>query len=502
MLLANTHQIREADRIQIEEYLTPGIILMENAGRLATEKLLQHYPDQQTFLVLAGPGNNGGDGLVMARFLHLAGKEVFVLLSHPGEKYKGDAKVNFDILQHLPVPIHIFDPENPAEILDKLSRPILIDALLGTGIKDKVRGPIAQMIQYFSALDLPVVAVDLPSGLNADTGKQINTVLQASFTYTFQLPKICHYVTPASNVCGEVITLDIGIWPQVIEKLGIRRSLLTADFIKQHHKSRKADSHKGTFGHVLVIAGSRNLAGAPGMAAYAALKAGAGLVTLACPDSCRMAVYRFPEVMCTGIGEENASHFTEQDISTILELLKGKNAVMLGPGMGTHEDTQTFFRKLIPQIKVPLVLDADGLNLLSTMPDLWDQLPPTTILTPHPGEMQRLTRSAASKTQRLESAESLARDKNRIIVLKGAGTIIALPNGHTYVNTTGNPGMATGGSGDVLTGIIGGLLGQGYTADVAAATGVYLHGKAGDVAAECVGQEGVTAMGTIEYLFS
>ena len=253
---------------------------------------------------------------------------------------------------------------------------------------------------------------------------------------------------------------------------------------------------------MLVIGGSRDLAGAVGMTSYAALKVGAGLVTAVCPNSCRQALYRFPEVMCTGVGEENASHFRQSDVAKVLNRLQGKDAVMLGPGMGIHEETQAFFHELIPQIEIPLVLDADGLNLLALMPDLWDHLPKTAILTPHPGEMKRLTGSEACRTQRLESSESLAREKNRIIVLKGAGTIIALPTGQTYVNTSGNPGMATGGSGDVLTGIIGGLLGQGYDADVTAAMGVYLHGRAGDVAAERVGQEGVTAMGMVEGLYS
>ena len=233
MLLANTKQIREADRIQIDECHTPGIILMENAGRLATEKLLEYYPDQQQFLVLAGPGNNGGDGLVMARFLHLAGKQVVVLLSHAGAKYKGDAKINYDILQHLAVPIKTFNLENPSAGWEGFSQPLLIDALLGTGIKDKVRGPIAEIIQHFSQQQLPIVAVDLPSGLNADTGEQMNQVLQADLTLTFQLPKICHYVTPASNTCGEILTLDIGIWPQVVEKLGIQRSLIKEEFDKK-----------------------------------------------------------------------------------------------------------------------------------------------------------------------------------------------------------------------------------------------------------------------------
>ncbi|TAE51416.1 MAG: NAD(P)H-hydrate dehydratase [Bacteroidetes bacterium] len=492
MLLSTAAQIREADRIQIEEKQVPGILLMEQAGRMAALKINELYPSHMSFLVLAGPGNNGGDGLVIARYLHLAGKEVQVLLSHEPERYKGDALINHRILSELPVPLLLYTEDDLDEVLASFDQtPLLIDALLGTGIRDPLRGTVAEIIGRLATRPNPVIAIDLPSGLDADTGEQINPVLVAVHTLTFQLPKICHYVTPAANTCGQVHVLDIGIWPEVIDQLNIRRSLITHAFLRKHYRPRNKDAHKGSYGHVLMVGGSRFMPGAVALATYAASCAGAGLVTAFTPEVCRQSVSSLcPEAMCIFT---EGPHLGPRDLAAFDAALKGKSVVALGPGIGTHPDTLAFLTQALPMIQVPLVLDADGLNLLASHPELWLSLPDPVILTPHPGEMARLTGRNNINERRLEAAERLAQDRNVILVLKGAGTLVALPDGRTYVNTTGNPGMASGGSGDVLTGILAACLAQGYPAEVAAPLGVFLHGKAGDLAAQQVGMEGVTA---------
>lgn len=495
MYLADSAQIRTADKIQIEERKFPGILLMEQAGKLAAEAILSRFAAESRFLVLAGPGNNGGDGLVIARYLHLAGKETEILYSHDPSRYTGDAGINEEIISRFPISRKVYGsvaPEYLREIL--LQRPVVIDALLGTGVESVLRGPVAEMIEVVREMKPLVVAIDLPSGLDAGTGAVRNQVPEAVVTLTFQLPKICHYITPAANACGEVVVLDIGIWPEVVESLNIRRIVLDETFFRSQYRARKNDGHKGTFGHMLVVGGSRNMAGAVALTALAGVHSGAGLCTVFTPDSCRQTVLSaVPEAMCIGAGEPGRSRLMERDADVFREILAGKSVVVLGPGMGQDIETQAFLAAILPMIEVPVVVDADALNFLAIRTDLWNYLPEKAILTPHPGEMQRLIRRDDVSEQRLEVAEELTVKRKVITLLKGAGSIIATPEGITYVNTSGNSGMATGGSGDVLSGIIGSLCAQGYSPSIATALGVYLHGKAGDAAAREYGQEGVTA---------
>lgn len=499
MLLANSLQIREADRIQIEEHHFPGILLMEEAGRLATEKILELYPESHEFLILAGPGNNGGDGLVIARHLFLQKKQVEVILSHSPERYRGDARINYDILHELPIPQHIWSgPGTIESLMDRRGSPVLIDALLGTGISKELRGSVQEIIHFFQDHSYPTVAIDIPSGLDASSGKMLNKPLAATHTLTFQLPKVSNYVYPAAAFGGRIHVLDIGLWPQVIDKLSIQREILDDAFIKEHYKTRSSNTHKGTFGHVLVIGGSNTYAGAIAMTGFAALKSGAGLVSIFCPKSCRSVCNSLsPELMCkTGT---NPDILVEQDQESLRALLAKADAVVVGPGMGQAAASQAFLEKLLPEIQVPSIWDADALNLLAKSPPLLEKLPKQSVLTPHPGEMKRLIQSSdlrkelEVKTHRLESAETFSHRYSCTVVLKGAGTIISHPTGKSYVNTSGNPGMATAGSGDILSGIIGTLLGQGYAEDIAASIAVFLHGKAGDIAANIHGQEGLLA---------
>jgi len=493
MLLANTAQIRKADQIQIFEKKLPGIILMEEAGSLSAKAIQRHYPDQKSFLIAAGPGNNGGDGLVIARYLHLTGREVQVLLSHPIERYEGDAKINYQVLAELPVPLILYG-EEPLEVIVNsfMERPLLIDALLGTGIQSELREPASLIIRELSTFSLRTIAIDLPSGLGAHTGELINMPLKADLTLTFQLPKICHAVMPAAASCGKIEVLDIGIWPEVITALDIQRRLLDPDFLKAYVKDRQTEGHKGSFGHVLAVGGSENMAGAISMTAYAGMRAGAGLFSVLCPEEVKQTVLNHsPEVMCRA-GE--GKRLTSLSLPLFDEMLKEKKAVVMGPGMDTQKESLEFFKEALPMIQVPLVLDADALNLLAANPELWAFLPESTILTPHPGEMKRLSGLENVNDRRLETAERMAQDREVIVVLKGSDTLIALPDGRTFVNPTGNPGMGTGGSGDVLTGIIGALLAQGYEPWMAACLGVFAHGQAGDRAAAKLGMGRMTAL--------
>ncbi|MEL6589565.1 MAG: NAD(P)H-hydrate dehydratase, partial [Bacteroidota bacterium] len=356
-------------------------------------------------------------------------------------------------------------------------------------------------IEYFSPLDLPTIAIDLPSGMDANTGFLLNQVLVAEHCLTFQLAKLCHYVTPATNACGQVHVLDIEIWPEVIKQLEIKRYLTDADFVESIQSLREADSHKGRYGHVLLIGGSRDMTGAICLSAEAALRSGAGLVTVVCPSACReVLLTRLPEAMCIGLGSAERQMLSIDDLPEIRARMAGKSALAIGPGMGTAPESLALIEALLDEISLPVVWDADALNLLAKIENWQKRLPKASVLTPHPGEMKRLCQSATVNHHRLESAEALAANCRATILLKGRYSIIASPEGKTYVNPTGNAGMATAGSGDVLTGLIAGKLAQGYSPDHAAILGAYLHGAAGDRAAGRLSQATMLASDILQHL--
>lgn len=485
MLLSNAAQIRRADQIMIEEYNYPGLLLMETAGRKAAEFIIGMCSGIETILVLAGPGNNGGDGIVIARYLHQAGLPVKLLFSAPPENLAGDAAINFKTIENVDLPWTVW-PDAPKFNFGIDS--LLVDAMLGTGVSTPVRGPVAEMIKAFSPQYGPVVAIDIPSGLNVDTGLVHTPPILADVTLTFQLPKIAHAVSPAAHQCGEVVVVDLNIWPQVIDDLGITRHWVNGELVKELLEPRQWSGHKGTYGHALLIGGSNQYPGAIALSGHAALHVGAGLSTVAAPKNCHCAVF--------GIGPEAIFHqlegetVTSEDLLPLLELSEGK-AIGLGPGWSTVPPVKAFFLAYLEKIDWPIVLDADALNLLAET-QCWDLVPAMSILTPHPKEMQRLLQLDAIPEDRLEAAESLARQRDVIVILKGSGSIIASPT-NTWVNSTGNPGMGTGGAGDVLTGMVTGLLAQGYDPEPAAIIATYLHGLAGDWASANFTGVGVTA---------
>lgn len=482
MYVSNSSQIRSSDQIQINDFHTPGILLMENAGRNCAGWILNRYRSEKQFAILAGPGNNGGDGLVIARYLHQAGKQVHIFLSHEIARYQGDAKIAYEMLQHLDVKIELYTQERAIQYLNSLDqKPVLIDALLGTGIKNKLYGKVAEMIFFWSSKDLPCVAIDMPSGIDADTGNLLNACIQAKYTLSLQLLKLCHVITPASLSCGDVSIIDVGIWNEVIERLAIRRHAVDRDYIRKIYKNRGKSTHKGTHGHALLIGGSQKYTGAIALTAMGCLRAGVGLCTVISPTSAIDIPRQLcPEAICIGLGVANDSQLNADMVDEAIKHLHGKRVVCIGPGMGRGEDSYQFLKNFLPHVNVPLVLDADALNIISVHEDLRQYLK-DAIITPHPGEMKRLFPESDAVNFRLETAESFAKQENCILLLKGAGSIIAAPGGNTWINSTGNPGMASGGSGDVLAGMISAWLAQGYDKIEACLLGAYFHGLAADL---------------------
>lgn len=497
MLLTNSAQIREMDRLMIEEYDYPSVLLMETAGRLAAEKLLALYPDIHAFLILCGPGNNGGDGMVIARYLKQAGQHVLVLYSRTPEAYSGDARINYRLLRKMGLPQEIYGRPVRKQVEEFLKQgAVIVDALLGTGLSQLLREPMANQLDFFRQFRNPVVAVDLPSGLNADTGVVLNVPLRCEYTLTFQLPKICHYVTPAASYCGEVHVLDIGIYEHVIRQVGPVARLIDDELVRSWYQPRDPAGHKGTYGHVFLAGGSRGKGGAIALATQSALEIGAGLCTAFIPGSVSCAFHRNTlENMSLPYGKDSVAYLSGTAADVFNSYLAEKSAVVIGPGLGLTEETQEFLQGVLAAVRLPLVLDADALNILAKHPDWLNQLPPLTILTPHPGEMARLAgvTNEEVQRQRLELASSFAREHNLIVLLKGQHSVIALPNGTIYVNPLGNPGMASAGMGDVLAGAIGGLLAQGYTPEQATVMAGYVHARAGDRVAAKHGVEGVVA---------
>lgn len=490
MFIVTASQMKEMDRRTIQEFGIPGRVLMENAGRGATRSFLEQIYSRGPgrVAVLAGRGNNGGDGFVIARYLAQKGIDVKVFLLANPAGVQGDAAANLQLLPSSGVPvIDIPDEQGFADRLGEFRHQTYwIDALLGTGLNADVRGYYRSVIEFINSCKRPVLAVDIPSGLNADTGQPCGACIQAAATATFGFAKIGHILYPGAQYCGHVDVIDIGIPPAMVDTTGVRQQLITADSIKDILGCRSADTHKGRTGHVLVIAGSIGKTGAAAMCATSVLRAGAGLVTLGVPESLNpILASSLVETMTVPLPDRDTGLLLEAAFDTIVSAAENKQALALGPGLGTASHTRNLVSRIIREIDLPMVIDADGLNnLAGNMGWLKGRKNPV-VLTPHPGEMARLTGLSALEIQkdRLTAARDLARSTQTYVVLKGARTVIAEPDGRVWINPTGNPGMASGGMGDVLTGTIAGLLAQSGQASEACRAGAYLHGLAADLLA-------------------
>ncbi|MCS6790201.1 MAG: NAD(P)H-hydrate dehydratase [Bacteroidia bacterium] len=477
----NSAQARRADEIMQLEYGYLGILLMETAGRKAAHKIRQLYPHASRFIVVAGKGCNGGDGLVIARYLRRMGKDLFILLTHHPDKLSSLSRIQYDILTKYGLTCHILSPDN-LRLLQAYAesdpKPILIDALIGVGLEQTLRPPLNSLIELLRELHLPTVAVDLPSGLSGDTGALINEPLRCEHTITFQTAKICHLVTPAALYCGKVHVMDIGMYPEVIERIGTKTFHVGKASLRSYLPERLPDAHKGTFGHALVIGGSRGKGGAAALAALAALRVGAGLVTAMVPGSATPSFQRHAlSPMSLPYGDIQVPFLNETAALWAKPHLQQKNAIAIGPGLGNTLDTQGFLKELLLHLHAPCVLDADALNILSEREELWERVPKGSIITPHPGEAARLlgTTSENIQARRLESAQRLSQKREVIVVLKGANPIVTTPRGESYLFSFQEPALAKAGSGDVLTGMIVGFMAQGIPPLRAALLSIYVQ---------------------------
>jgi len=498
MKLVTAAEMRELDRRAIEEIGIPSLVLMENAGRTTYQILRREFPAPQgEVAVVAGRGNNGGDGCVVARYLAQAGIPVAVFLVGNRDQVRGDARVNLDILGRIGVEVIEIITEadlNPA--VHRLARAgLIVDALLGTGLNSPVQGLLAGLIDRINHLRAPVLAVDIPTGLSADTGEILGAALKAEVTVTYGWPKLGQVLPPGRDYVGRLFRVDISIPPGLAREVPVE--LAEARDLRALLPPRAAASHKGNFGHLLILAGSAGKTGAAAMSSEAALRAGAGLVTLGIPASLNdIMEVKLTEAMTLPLPETPGTRALGKGALTpILEFLDGKSALALGPGLGTHPETRELVARLVHDLPQPLVVDADGVNNVAADTACLKGAAGPRILTPHPGEMARLVGLTVPEVQarRLDLARETAARFNITLVLKGAQTLVAAPDGRISLNATGNPALASGGTGDVLTGLIGGFLAQGLAPWDAARLGVYLHGLAADHFVALHGPRGLIA---------
>ena len=507
MKILSSQEMRDIDRMAIEEIGIPGIVLMENAGLRVVRALRGRFPkpEDESIVIVAGKGNNGGDGLVVARHLFNLGARPQVLLLAAKEEVQGDAAVNLAVALKLGIPVtEIRTPPDWKKARVKVFHAaVLVDALFGTGLLKPLDGFFALAVEDINKSAAFKVAVDIPSGLSSDTFELIGPCVKADLTVALAAPKIAHIFPPAAECVGDLVVAPIGIPPFLFEKPELKLELVEEKMVRPFFRKRKKDTHKGSYGHLLVVAGSLGKTGAAALAGKAALRTGVGLVTVATAQSAQPIVARsMAELMTEPLAETPEKTIAKEALPRALGLIKGKNALLLGPGLSTHPSTSEFVLGLLPKVKVPLVVDADGLNIIAAKPEILGRLRGPAVLTPHPGEFARLVGRTSEEVlkHRLEIMPEFAARYRVTVVLKGHRTLIAAPDGRVFVSPTGNPGMATGGTGDVLAGIIAAQVVQEKDLLGAVLSAVYVHGLAGDIAAETLGEKSLTAGDIIRYL--
>jgi NAD(P)H-hydrate epimerase len=499
-------EMQSLDRRATAECGIPSLLLMENAGVETARELLAAFPEfpAPRVAVLCGRGNNGGDGFVVSRRLLARGASVRTFLLARPEDIQGDARTTLDILERMgaaPRPVAAAELSQLGDALE--SADVVVDAMLGTGTRDAARGLIAGAIDLVNRAGRPVVAVDLPSGLAADSPNPPGPAIRADLTVTFAYPKPCLVLYPAAAAAGRLRVVDIGIPRSLLEGAGVRRYLLEAADVRAAFPPRDPSAHKGTFGHVLVLAGSVGKTGAAALCGAAAQRAGAGLVTVGAPASVHdILAVKLTEVMTEPLPETEARTLALQGLDRVLRLAEGKAGVVIGPGVGTHPSTQELVRRLVAGLRVPIVLDADGITAFAGQRDVLNRAGGPMILTPHPGELSRLLGLGRDEVlrERVALAPATASRLKATLVLKMARTLVAEPDGPVAIVPTGNPGLASGGTGDVLAGLIGGLAAQGLPPGLAARAGAFVHGLAGDLAAREIGAEAMIASDVLNAL--
>jgi hydroxyethylthiazole kinase-like uncharacterized protein yjeF len=498
MKVVTAADMKNAERLTIEQFGIPGLTLMESAGRKCAEAVLADFGCDKACgaVVIAGKGNNGGDGYVIARYLRQHGWDVKTFVVARREEIIGDAAANLALLDASTI---VFCP-GPGELrchADELAGAgILVDALFGIGLRSEVRGAYAEAIELINSSGTPVVAVDIPSGIDATTGKVLGVAVRALLTVTFAFAKSGHVLFPGVEYCGRLEIVDIGLPDKVVSGTG-GCEFLDAGTVRPLLRKRERSAHKGDYGHCLILAGSTGKTGAAALAANSAVRTGSGLVTLAVPASLNQILeMKTTEAMTLPLNDTGKGYFVEHLFDDIVKAIQGKNVIAIGPGIAWRPETAALVRRLVAEVTQPMVVDADGLNALSEdVSVLLSKKSESVILTPHPGEMSRLCGLSVAEIEadRISAARNFAVKYNVYLVLKGARTIVSTPEGEIAINGSGNPGMASGGMGDVLTGILASLLGQRYSAGDACKLGVFLHGNAADLVASDKGEIGISA---------
>lgn len=494
MKILNAEQIREIDSYTISHEPIRSIDLMERAARKCADWIRRRSGTKETYHVFCGMGNNGGDGLAIARMLAGTNRKTKVYKVRYSDRPSDDFLANEKRLNGVRN-LHAVDLNDGDDFPDIGTGDVVIDALFGNGLSRCVEGFVARLIAHINQSDAFVIAVDLPSGLFGDDNREndYDAIIRADYTLTFQFPKLSFMFGSNQVYTGEWVVLDIGLHPDAIHSASTRYLFLEKEDIRSMYKPRNRFSHKGHYGHALLIAGSRGKMGAALLSASSCLRSGAGLLTVHVP-ACGY------DIIQLGIPEAMSSSDTDPDVISELPKVDGYRAIGMGPGTGLHDDTQRVLKKLIQDTPCPLVLDADAINILAMNPTWLDFLPAQSVLTPHPGEFERLVGKTNTDYDRFLRGKEFAKRYNLMLVLKGAHTVVISPSGSCFFNSTGNPGMATGGSGDVLTGMIMGWLAQGYSPLESAVMAVYLHGLAGDLAAGSKGYEGMLAGDLVDMI--
>lgn len=501
MRIFTAEAMREVDRTAIEEVGLPSLVLMENAALGLVEAVAEAFPEAVEVAILCGPGNNGGDGLALARHLDCRGYRIHVFLVTAGKEHGGDAAVQLAVCRHHEIPLTgVADDGDLAAVLDAcVQADLVVDALFGTGLGRPLEGLFADLVEGLNDLPVPVLAVDLPSGLNGSKAEVFGPHVVADATVSFAAPKVAHVFPPTAAAVGELIVTDLGVPPALLDEVAVEEGVLDLMLLEELAAllpPRPADSHKGTWGHVLVVAGAPGRSGAAVMTARGAVRGGAGLVTAAVPEPLLATVDAGSlESMTVPLAAGAEGEITAAAVETLLAVARDKDVVALGPGLGQGEGTAEAIRDAVLRLPLPLVLDADGCNAFAGRLGELRERSAATVLTPHPGELGRLLGVASDEVQddRVAAVRRAVEASGAVVVLKGFQTLVAAPAGAgrpptVSVCPVGNPGMATGGSGDVLTGLVAALLAQLGDPEDAARLGVYLHALAGDLAAAEIGE--------------
>ena len=498
MEVVNCEQMREIDRKTIEEFGIPGIVLMENAAKEVVKAVIEYLenPRDKKVIIFAGRGNNGGDGLAVARHLHNMGAQVEVILTHGEEGLQGDSLINLNIIKKMGISTRCLDSESLGNILNKSCKSdIIIDSIFGTGIRGEIEGEVRELIQKINQFSNYTISVDIPSGVNGDTGEICGVCIEADETITFALPKKGLLLYPGADFVGDLKVVDISIPHKVIESQKIKIHMIEEKHIQNMLPRRKENSHKGDYGKIFIIAGSTGLSGAAALASEAALRSGGGLITAGIPKSLHSIIeIKLTEVMSYPLEDEGMGILSNKCIQDIMQKTEVSDVVAFGPGLSQEQSILEILESLLRNCKIPMVIDADGINALSKNSDLLKYAKAPVILTPHPGEMARLIGKDIKyvESKRIEVAQEFACKWKVYLILKGANTIIAFPTGEVWIHKGGNPGMAKGGSGDILTGIIISFIGQKIPIEKALVLGVFVHSMAGKYAAKDKGTYGVT----------